>query len=124
MVIFSLGVHELGHVVAALAADVPVYEVGMKFIGAYTRRQRAGSRRQEIAISAAGPLASVLMFFVLFFVPKIGPWLSAWNLGIVVLNIAPYPGTDGYRILKTLFSQTPMQARPFMIEAQAQPNTI
>ena len=112
-VVFSVGFHELAHVIAALAADVPVHEAGLKFIGAYTRRQPAKHRRQEIAIAAAGPLASVLLFFVLFFVPKIGPWLSAWNLGIVVMNLAPFPGTDGHRIFKTIFSRGRLKTRPW-----------
>lgn len=121
MVIFSLGIHELAHISAALAFGVPVHEAGLKFIGAYTRRERARRRRHEIAIAAAGPFASMLLFFVLFFIPKMGPWLSAWNLGIVVLNLLPYPGTDGHRILKTIFFQNPfLKTRPFTVEAKAQ----
>jgi len=103
MVIVSLIVHELAHVLTAFAFHVPVYEVGIRFIGAYTRRKHASSRMEEIAISAAGPFASLMLFFFLFFLPKIGPWLAAWNAGILVLNLAPLPGTDGHRILKTLF---------------------
>lgn len=115
LAIFSLGIHELGHIFAALAAGVPVHEAGLKFIGAYTRRKPAASRLQEIGISAAGPFASTLLFFIMFFVPRIGPWLSAWNLGVLVLNLVPYPGTDGHRILKTIFARSPQEIRPFRI---------
>lgn len=103
LVIASLIVHELAHVLAAFVLKVRVYEIGIKFIGAYTRRRYANSRLEEVAISAAGPSASLVLFFVLFFIPGIGPWLAAWNLGITVLNLAPLPGTDGHRILKTIF---------------------
>jgi len=30
-------------------------------------------------------------------------WLAELNFGIALLNLIPFPGTDGYRILKTLF---------------------
>ena len=103
MVIFCLIIHEAAHVFAASFFNVRVHETGIKFIGAYTRRQPAACRSHEIAISAAGPLASVFLFIVLFFVPRIGPWLSAWNLGIAVFNLLPFSGTDGYRILKTIW---------------------
>lgn len=123
MVVVSLAMHELAHVAAALACDVPVYEVGMKGLGAYNRRQPATRRRHEVVIAAAGPFANVLLFFGLFFVPKIGPWLSAWNLGILVLNLAPYPGTDGFRILKTIFGQRTVRADAFLMDAKVQQTT-
>ena len=113
LVLFSLAMHEAAHVLMAVACDVPVYEVGIKFLGAYNRRQQAPSRLQEIAISAAGPFQNALLFVGLFFVPKIGPWLSAWNLGILILNIAPYPGTDGFRILKMIFGHRTATADAF-----------
>jgi len=114
LAISSLTVHELGHIIAALALDVPVHEAGLKFIGAYTRRQRAKRRRDEIAIAAAGPFGSLLLFFALFFIQRIGPWLSAWNFGIVVFNLIPYPGTDGHRILKTIFRELPLKLAPIL----------
>lgn len=40
---------------------------------------------------------------VCFFVPKLGVWLAEWNLGIALPNLIPFPETDGYRIVKTLF---------------------
>ncbi len=53
----------------------------------------------------------------LFFVPRIGPWLAAWNFGIAVLNLAPFPGTDGYRMMKTLFYPDMSMYRPEAVEA-------
>jgi Zn-dependent protease len=116
LVILSLMIHELAHVFVARAFDVRVYEIGIKFIGAYTRRQSARCRLQELAISAAGPSATVLLFLGLFFVPRIGPWLSAWNFAIAVLNLLPLSGTDGRRILTTIFRPTSVEA-PKMADA-------
>jgi Zn-dependent protease len=103
LVILSLLVHEGAHVLAAFTFKVPVSEVGINLIGAYTRRRHASCRLHEVTIASAGPLASILLIVALFFVPRIGPWLAAWNLAIAVLNLAPFPATDGHRILKTIF---------------------
>lgn len=103
IVIMSLLTHEFAHVFGACILDVPVYEFGLKFIGAYTRRKHARRRRHEIAIAAAGPLTSLFLMVTLFFVPRIGPWLAAWNFGIAMLNLAPFPRTDGHRMVKTMF---------------------
>jgi Zn-dependent protease len=101
--VVSLVIHELGHATAAVLFDVPVYRIGIKFVGAYTHRKYASRPLHDMVISSSGPLASLFMAVALFFVPKVGVWLATWNFGIVVLNLIPVPGTDGYRILKTLF---------------------
>ncbi len=54
-------------------------------------------------IAAAGPFANLVLMFASFFVPRAGVWLAEWNCGIVLVNLLPFPGTDGYRILKTIF---------------------
>lgn len=103
LVTLSLVIHELAHVLAALTFAVPVHGIGIKFIGAYTSRKHAARRRHDVLITAAGPLANLVLMFASFFVPRIGVWLAEWNCGIALLNLLPVPGTDGYRILKTLF---------------------
>jgi Zn-dependent protease len=103
LVLASLLLHELAHATAALLFHVPVHGIGIKLIGAYTHRKYARRRLHDVLISASGPLASLLLTPTSLFVPKVGAWLAAWNLGIVVLNLLPFPGTDGYRILKTIF---------------------
>ncbi len=101
--VVSLLIHELGHATAAALFDVPVYRIGLKFVGAYTHRKHARRPIHDVIITACGPLASLLMIVASFFIPKAGVWLAEWNFGIVALNLIPIPGTDGYRILKTLF---------------------
>ena len=101
--VVSLLIHELGHATAAVIFDVPVYRIGLKFIGAYTYRKHASRPIHDVIITACGPLASLLMVVASLFVPKVGVWLAEWNAALVVLNLIPLRGTDGYRILKTLF---------------------
>jgi Zn-dependent protease len=103
LVILGILVHELAHVIAAMILKVPVYEVGISFVGAYTRRKHASCRLHEAAIASAGPIASLALVIILFFVPVIGSWLAAWNLAIAVLNMIPFPGTDGHRIVSSIF---------------------
>jgi len=103
LVIASLLVHELAHATAALLFDVPVHRIGIKFVGAYIHRKHARRPVHDVIIAACGPLSSLLLTGACFFLPNIGVWLAEWNFGIALLNLIPFPGTDGYRILKTLF---------------------
>jgi Zn-dependent protease len=103
LVVGSLLIHELAHAAAASFFGVTVHGIGIKFIGAYTHRKYANRRVHDVVIAAAGPLSSLLLTLASFYVPKVGIWLAEWNFGIVVLNLLPFPGTDGYRILKTIF---------------------
>ena len=103
LVVVSLLIHELAHAATAALFDVPVYGVGLKFVGAYIHRKYASRPLHDIIIAASGPFSGLFLTVASFFVPKVGVWLAEWNLGIVVLNLLPFPGTDGYRILKTLF---------------------
>ena len=103
LVIASLLLHELAHATAALLFDVPVYGIGIKFVGAYIHRKYARRPIHDVLIAASGSAASLFLTLASFFAPKVGVWLAEWNFGIVLLNLLPFPGTDGWRILKTLF---------------------
>ena len=103
LVTLCLIIHELAHTVVAQLLDVPVQGIGAKFKGAYTHRRYASRRLHDVMIAAAGPFASMVLMFASFFVPKVGVWLAEWNCGIVLVNLLPFPGIDGYRMLKTIF---------------------
>jgi Zn-dependent protease len=103
LVTLSLVIHELAHVLAAFLFGVPVHGIGIKFKGAYTFRRHAGRRLHDVMIAAAGPLANLVLTIASFFIPKVGVWLAEWNFGIAFMNLLPLPGSDGYRILKTIF---------------------
>ena len=103
LVTLSLVVHELAHVLVASFFAVPVHGIGIKFKGAYTFRKYANRRLHDVLIAAAGPFANLVLMFASFFVPRVGVWLAEWNCGIALMNLLPLPGTDGYRIVKTMF---------------------
>jgi Zn-dependent protease len=103
LVTLSLVIHELAHTLVAWLLEVPVHGIGIKFVGAYTFRKYASRRLHDVLIAAAGPLASLLLTLASFYVPRMGMWLAEWNFGIALMNLLPFPGTDGYRILKTIF---------------------
>jgi len=103
LVTLSLVIHELAHTFVARLLAVQVHGIGLKFVGAYTFRRHANRRLHDVMIAAAGPLASLLLTLASFYVPRMGIWLAEWNFGIALMNLLPFPGTDGYRILKTIF---------------------
>jgi Zn-dependent protease len=72
--------------------------------GAYNRRAYAGGRRDEVLISAAGPLMNLFLVLPLFYLPVIGPKLALCNLGLCVANLLPIPSSDGLRILRTIWT--------------------
>jgi Zn-dependent protease len=116
LVVISLFLHELAHMLSALAFGVPVYGIGIRFLGAYTHRRFARRPWHDALIAASGPFASLILTLGSFFVPRVGFWLAAWNCSILALNLLPFPGTDGYRVLKSLFWPDPaIYSRPFSI---------
>ena len=82
---------------------VPVKEFGLRMGGAYNRRAYATRRRDEVLISAAGPMMNLLLVVPFLFVPQIGPQLALGNLALGLVNLLPFPSSDGLRILRTLW---------------------
>lgn len=99
----SLLLHEIGHMLAAILLRVPVREVGLCLSGAYNRRAYARCRRDEILISAAGPLINLAVVFPLIFVPMVGKQIALCNLLVCIGNLVPIPSSDGLRILRTIW---------------------
>lgn len=102
LVTLSLVIHELAHALVALCFSVPVHGIGIKLKGAYTFRRYAGRPLHDILIAAAGPFSNLVLMFASFFIPRIGVWLAEWNCGIALMNLLPLPGSDGFRILRTI----------------------
>jgi Zn-dependent protease len=98
----SLLLHEAGHMLTATLLGVPVREFGLKLSGAYIRRASATRRRHEIMIAASGPLMNLLIVIPLAFVPRLGLQLATCNLLLGVINLLPFPSSDGLRILRNL----------------------
>ena len=104
--IASLLLHEVGHMTVATLLRVPVREFGLRLAGAYNRRAYATRRRDELLISAAGPLTNLFLVVPLLFVPQVGAQLALCNLLLGIINLVPLPSSDGLRILRTLWSFT------------------
>jgi membrane-associated protease RseP (regulator of RpoE activity) len=98
----SLLLHEEGHMLAATALGVPVREIGLCMGGAYTRRAPARCRRDEVIISAAGPLLNLCLVLPLVFLPRIGGQIALCNLVLGIVNLVPFPSSDGLHILRML----------------------
>ena len=98
LLVASLLLHEIGHIAIAKALDVPVHEFGFCFKGAYIRRAYAECRRDNVLISAAGPVVNLLLTIPFYFIPKIGFEVALCNLLLGVLNLLPFPSSDGSRI--------------------------
>lgn len=102
LLLASLIMHEVGHMGAAMMLGVPVREFGLRLGGAYNRRAYATSRRDEVFISAAGPLMNLCLAIPLLWLPGIGTQLALGNVALCVVNLLPIPASDGLHILQTL----------------------
>ena len=98
----GLILHEGGHLLAATFLGVPVREFGLEIRGAYIKRVRSTSRRDEVLIAASGPLTNLLIAGPLMYIPHIGYHVALCNLAIGVINLLPIPASDGMRILRNL----------------------
>lgn len=106
LVIVCLLLHEVGHMLTAVALGVPVREFGLCGRGAYNRRAHSGRRRTEILISISGPLMNLFLAFPLHYLPVIGNQLALYNLILCIVNLLPIPSSDGQRVLRNLMGPT------------------
>jgi Zn-dependent protease len=103
LLVASLLVHEGGHMLAARALSVPIREFGLIGAGAYVRRAYANSTRDELMISAAGPLINLCMALPALFVPHVGAQLAMANCFLCAINLLPIPSSDGLHMVKTIW---------------------
>jgi Zn-dependent protease len=120
LLMLSLLMHEVGHMMAATALGVPVKEFGLCLKGAYIRREYATRRRDEIFIAAAGPLMNIFLMYPLMFLPNVGPEAGLNSLLLGVVNLIPFPSSDGLRIFRNLINSVKARA-PILPAAQVGP---
>jgi Zn-dependent protease len=87
--------HEAGHLIAAPMAGVKIKTVGLTWKGLYTVRE-AGSPKQNIIVSLAGPFANLALLALWPLSHKFG----LANLCFAFFNILPIEGSDGERVWK------------------------
>lgn len=99
----SLIAHEAGHMLLAKVSRTRVKAMGFCKWGVYLRREKSSLFSTEIAIAAAGPAVNLLIAYFLHDFSGSGPlaWLAQMNVVLFIINMAPFGGSDGKRILTT-----------------------
>lgn len=95
--ILAMLLHEIGHILAALALGIRVRTVGLRWKGLYTVRE-AGPPTKNALVSLAGPLTNALLIVLWVHWPTFG----LANLCFAFFNLLPIQGSDGERILVCL----------------------
>ena len=103
-------VHELGHSLVARRRGIPVKRIRLFILGGVSELEHeAHTPNDELAVTLAGPLLSVLLgavFFILGWAAGIGflgdalIWLGSFNLILGVFNLLPGFPLDGGRVLR------------------------
>ncbi len=93
----SLLAHESGHFVIAAITGTEVSTVGVSWKGLYLRRKSAAGAA-EFFISAAGPAANIVIAAALWNSSGVTQWVAQMNAVLALINLLPYPGSDGQRI--------------------------
>lgn len=110
--------HEMGHMIAAIAYDYTISEVGLLFwgpfpIGAYVSEEENGNdevRWQQTQFALAGVevnllIAGICIFLSMLYYPLsfTSMLIACINILMVAINILPSPGLDGEIALSTIF---------------------
>lgn len=93
--IAAMALHEVSHVVTALALGIKVKRVGLNINGLYTIRE-AGSPKENSVIALSGPLMNLLLTFSWHWLPT----FALANLCFGVCNLLPIKYSDGLRVLR------------------------
>jgi Zn-dependent protease len=111
--LFTILLHEYGHLTAALAQGVPVKQLGWKsFHGAYIKRETSPTQWREMVIWCAGPAANLMA--AAWFYPT--PWWWSFNLVLGLSNLIPLmSGSDGDRMLRCYLKVKRTRLRLHMI---------
>ena len=103
--IFAAVLHELGHIAAACLLDVGISEFTFGALGArLLLSDKVYSYRQEIILSAAGPISNVifaLLAYVLLDGEKPEIFIT-FSLFLAILNLLPIRTFDGGRIFECI----------------------
>lgn len=107
--VLALVVHEYAHLTVALIMGVPVKQLGWRsFHGPYLRRQLAPYFWQEMTITLAGPIANLILAWMIWPIPY--HW--SFNLVLALTNLIPFlPRSDGQRAWRMIVARRRMIVR-------------
>jgi Zn-dependent protease len=95
--LLAMVLHEIGHLVAALALGLKIKSVALRWKGLCTIRE-AGPPDKNLLVSLAGPLSNVLLLACWHWSPRFG----VANICFAAVNLLPINGSDGDRALSCL----------------------
>lgn len=93
----SVGIHELGHIVAISFMKIPVLQVSLKALRIQIHTQSM-TPSQELICAAAGPLAGSMLILL-------AKWLPATSVCAAIhcmYNLLPLYPSDGGRVLRSV----------------------
>jgi Zn-dependent protease len=105
--IVAMLLHELGHLVAAIAVGVKIKTIGLRWRGLYTVRE-AGPPAKNMLVSLAGPLVNLALI-------ASWPWSHKFglaNLCFTFFNLLPMEGSDGDRVMRCWMETHRKKPRP------------
>ena len=101
----AAGLHELGHIVAALLTDVAATGIRGRLNGLKIRLSPTASYKSRAIILLAGPATNIVIGSALILADRNGGYLflfGAINLVTAVSNLLPFEGYDGYGLLSLI----------------------
>lgn len=93
--VLAMVLHEVGHIVAALATGVKIKSIRFRWKGLCVVRE-AGSAPKNLIVSLAGPLANLALMVCWHWSPMFG----LANLCFAFFNLLPMEGSDGDRVMR------------------------
>jgi Zn-dependent protease/predicted transcriptional regulator len=126
----SILLHELGHSLVALRHGIPIRSITLFIFGGVARLARdPQDGRTELKIAAAGPLVSLLLGLLFYWVSSIdalgdasrgvGRYLAFINFAVAVFNLVPAFPLDGGRLLRGLLWRSAGKGRATRTAARA-----
>lgn len=101
--IIHVVIHELGHILAALAVGSRIKAVGVNWRGPYVRRAPASSPIRNVIVALSGPFANLLTCLLMIALNIPHAWI-AFFIGWV--NLLPLPCSDLSNALKYIRQET------------------
>lgn len=104
IIIFSIAMHELGHIIFALFCGAKPENFSIHGFGIeLTFPGKTPTPKKLLLISAGGPLISAIVSLTAFFTKN--PYLFIVNICITIINLLPVYPLDGGNIFYSIFSK-------------------